>query len=93
ASAVILETRLNDLLQASNELRGTLRRVRLSAVARDSHVEECTSMGFRTLVEAEKLSSEVETILYARSDLSRADTHQLKVRSDGHSVPPPVPER
>jgi hypothetical protein len=63
-SAAIVEARLSVLIDRTNDLRGALRRVRQSTVARDPMVEQCTRMGFRALVISEKLSSDVETVLF-----------------------------
>jgi hypothetical protein len=62
-STAIVEARLSVLLDRTQDLRVTLRRVRQSAVARDPMVDQCTRMGFRALVTSEKLSSDVETVL------------------------------
>ena len=50
--------------QCTEDLRVTLRRVRQSAVARDPMVDQCTRMGFRALVISEKLTSDVEGVLF-----------------------------
>lgn len=67
-SAVIVEARLSTLLDRTQDLRVALRRVRQSAAARDPMVEQCTRMGFRALVVSEKLSSDVETVLFGGED-------------------------
>ena len=67
-SAAIVEARLSVLIDRTNDLRGALRRVRQSAVARDPMVEQCTRMGFRALVVSEKLSTDVETVLFGGED-------------------------
>jgi hypothetical protein len=67
-SAAIVEARLSTLLDCTQDLRLALRRVRQSAVARDALVEQCTRMGFRALVVSEKLSSDVETVLFGSDD-------------------------
>jgi hypothetical protein len=63
-SAAIVEARLSVLLDRTQDLRVTLRRVRQSAVARDPMVDQCTRMGFRALVISEKLTSDVEGVLF-----------------------------
>jgi hypothetical protein len=63
-STAIVMARLSTLLDRTNDLRVVLRRVRHSAVARDPTVDQCTRMGFRALVISEKLSSDVETVLF-----------------------------
>jgi len=56
-STAIVMARLSVLLDRTQDLRGTLKRVRESAVARDPMVDQCTRMGFRALVISEKLTS------------------------------------
>ena len=63
-STAIVEARLSVLLDRTQDLRVTLRRVRQSAVARDPMVDQCTRMGFRALVISEKLTSDVEGVLF-----------------------------
>jgi len=67
-SFAIVEARLSTLLDRTQDLRVALRRVRQSEVARDAMVEQCTRMGFRALVVSEKLSSDVETVLFGADD-------------------------
>lgn len=63
-TAAMAEVRLNALIDRSQQLRATLAAVRMSSVARDSEVGQCVAMGFHSLASAEKLSSDVEEILY-----------------------------
>jgi hypothetical protein len=63
-TAAMAEVRLNALIDRSQQLRATLAAVRMSSVAHDSEVEQCVAMGFHSLESAEKLSSDVEEILY-----------------------------
>jgi len=67
-SAAIVEARLSVLLDRTQDLRVALKRVRQSAVARDPMVDQCTRMGFRALVISEKLSSDVESVLFGDDD-------------------------
>ena len=67
-SAAMVEARLSKLLERSQDLRMTLRRARLSPSARDPMAEQCIKSGFRALATAEKLSSDVETVLFARTE-------------------------
>ncbi len=67
-SAAIVEARLSVLLDRTQDLRIALKRARQSAVARDPMVDQCTRMGFRALVISEKLSSDVETVLFGGGD-------------------------
>jgi hypothetical protein len=76
-STAIVAARLSTLLDRTNDLRVVLRRVRHSAVARDPMVDQCTRMGFRALVISEKLSSDVETVLFGGED-SVAEAPALK---------------
>ena len=69
-SMAMVEARLSKLLERSQDLRMTLRRARLSRWARDPMTEQCTKTGFRALVTAEKLSSDVETVLFAGTESS-----------------------
>jgi hypothetical protein len=64
-TAAMVEVRLNVLLNRSQQLRATLAAVRMSSVAHDSEVGECVAMGFHSLESAEKLTSDVEEILYS----------------------------
>ena len=76
-STAIVEARLSVLLERTQDLRVTLRRVRQSAVARDPMVDQCTRMGFRALVISEKLTSDVEGVLFGGND-SFAEAPALK---------------
>ncbi len=67
-SAAMVEARLSVLLDRTQDLRVALRHVRQSAVARDPTVDQCTRMGFRALVISEKLTSDVETVLFGGDD-------------------------
>jgi hypothetical protein len=89
-STAIVAARLSTLLDRTNDLRGALRRVRQSAVARDPMVDQCTRMGFRALVISEKLSSDVETVLYGGGD-SVAEAPLLKPGAPAASPPAPQP--
>ena len=64
SAAVVVEARLSALLDRTQDLRAALKRARQSAVAREPMVDQCTRMGFRALVISEKLSSDVETVLF-----------------------------
>ena len=63
-SAAIVEARLSALLDRTQDLRAALKRARQSKAAREPMVDQCTRMGFRALVISEKLSSDVETVLF-----------------------------
>jgi hypothetical protein len=60
----MVQAQLAILLERSDQLRSALRIVRQSGVAGDENVERCTAMGFRALVEAERLTTTVEEVLY-----------------------------
>src|SRR5208282_5370167 len=64
-STAIVEARLSVLLDRAQDLRAALKHVRQSAAARDPMVDQCTRMGLRALVMSEKLSSDVETVLFS----------------------------
>ena len=85
-STAIVMARLSVLLDRTQDLRVTLRRVRQSAVARDPMVDQCTRMGFRALVISERLSSDVESVLFGGDD-SVAEAPALK--SDPAASPSP----
>jgi hypothetical protein len=86
----IVEARLSVLLDRTNDLRVTLRRVRQSAVARDPMVDQCTRMGFRALVISERLSSDVESMLFGGDD-SFAQAPALKPGAPAASPPAQQP--
>lgn len=89
-STAMIETRLSALLDRTSQLREALRNVRRGAVARDPSVEQCAKIGLRALVEAEKLTTSVEEVLYGR-DLEDAST-AAPVRSDAApAVPAALP--
>jgi hypothetical protein len=88
-SAAIVEARLSVLLERTQDLRVALRHARQGAVARDSAVDQCTRMGFRALVISEKLSSDVETVLFG-ADASVADAPELKSSPAAPAPSPPV---
>ena len=85
-STAIVEARLSVLLDRTQDLRVVLRRVRQSPVARDPMVDQCTRMGFRALVISEKLSSDVESVLFGRGD-SIAEAPALKPGAPAASPP------
>jgi hypothetical protein len=74
-SAGIVEERLSVLLDRTQDLRVALRHA--GAVARDPMVDQCRRMGFRALMNSEKLSSIVEGVLFDTGD-SVADAPALK---------------
>jgi hypothetical protein len=67
-STAIIQARLSELLERSADLRTALKRARTSKIARDPMVDQCIRMGFRALTTAEKLSSEVEGVLFGSDD-------------------------
>ena len=89
-SAVIVEARLSVLLDRTQDLRATLERVRRSAVARDPMADQCSRMGYRALVISEKLTSDVETVLFGGDD-SVARAPELKPDAPAASPPAPQP--
>jgi hypothetical protein len=89
-STAIVAARLSVLLDRTNDLRVTLRRVRQSSVARDPMVDQCTRMGFRALVISEKLSSDVESMLFAGDD-SFAEAPALKPGAPAATPPAQQP--
>ena len=90
-STAIVAARLSTLLDRTQDLRVTLRRVRQSAVARDPMVDQCTRMGFRALVISEKLSSDVEGVLFGGDDNSFAEAPALKPGAPAASPLAPQP--
>ncbi len=71
-SMAMVEARLSKLLERSQDLRITLRDARLKRSVRDPMAEQCIKTGFRALATAEKLSSDVETVLFAGFESSTA---------------------
>jgi hypothetical protein len=67
-STAIVAARLSVLLERTSDLRVALKHARHSSVARDPIVEQCMRSGYRALVISEKLSSDVETVLYGSAD-------------------------
>ncbi|MGC2491245.1 hypothetical protein [Candidatus Binatus sp.] len=90
-STAIVMTRLSALLDRTNDLRVALRHVRQSAVARDPMVDQCTRMGFRALVISEKLSSDVESVLFGGDDDAFAQAPALKPGAPAPSPLAPQP--
>ena len=88
-SAAIVAARLSVLLDRTQDLRVALKHVRQSAVARDPMADQCTRMGFRALVISEKLSSDVETVLFGGDD-SVAQAPELKSDSAAPAASPPA---
>ena len=66
ASAMV-EMHLSDVLDDSAKLRAALETVRRDGIRRDSRVEQCMKLGFRSLVAAEKLTTSIEETLYGES--------------------------
>jgi hypothetical protein len=60
----MVQAQLAILLERSDELRDALRIVRQSGFAGDENVERCSAMGLHALVEAERLTTTVEEVLY-----------------------------
>ncbi len=92
-STAIVETRLNDLLERSGDLRTILASVRLNRIADDQYVEQCLTTGFRSLVDAERLSSDVEEVLFGAEGNPRAGATTATVRPPvpRSAAPPPAP--
>ncbi len=61
-----ISNQLQQVLERSAELRKTLRDLGKSKSSRDPAVANCLKLGNQTLVEAEKLTTEVEQILLDR---------------------------
>ncbi|MGC2754996.1 hypothetical protein, partial [Candidatus Binatus sp.] len=91
ANLAIVEARLSVLLDRTNDLRVALKHVRQSAVARDQMVDQCTRMGFRALVISEKLSSDVESVLFGGDDDAFAQAPALKPGAPAPSPLAPQP--
>jgi hypothetical protein len=90
-STAIVMARLSVLLDRTQDLRVTLRHVRQSAVARDPMVDQCTRMGFRALVISEKLSSDVESVLFGGDGNSFAEAPALRPGAPAASPIAPQP--
>ncbi len=61
----IVEARLTELQARVSALRAILRKVRDNGPADDPQVQQCVALGFRSLVEAETLSNEIEQVVIA----------------------------
>lgn len=70
SSTAAIEIKLNDLLARTQQLRDALKSARTSGSRRDPHLEQCIAAGFAALVDAEKLSSEVQAIVLERRGYS-----------------------
>jgi hypothetical protein len=88
-STAIVAARLSVLLDRTQDLRVALKHVRQSEVARDPMVDQCTRMGFRALVMSEKLSSDVETVLFGGEDWV-AEAPELKSNPAAPAASPPA---
>jgi hypothetical protein len=86
-SSAIVEARLSVLLDRTQDLRAALQHARQSPVARDPQVEQCMQMGYRALVVSEKLSSDVETVLFGGAD-SVANAPELQSSPAPAASPP-----
>ncbi|HXW83208.1 MAG TPA: hypothetical protein VEJ86_02295 [Candidatus Binataceae bacterium] len=71
-ATAIVEARLTRVLDSSNALRTALEQVRRHAAPHDPRVEQCKQIGFWALAEAERLTANVEEVLYG--DELSADT-------------------
>ena len=85
SSTAMIESRLAVMLDRTNRLRQNLREVRHSSVPHDPRVEQCTKMGFRALVEAERLTTSVEEFLHSH-EIGEASTPRA-FRSDAAAAP------
>jgi hypothetical protein len=90
-STAIVEARLSVLLDRTQDLRVALKRARASVDARDPMVDQCTRMGYRALVISEKLSSDVESVLFGGDEDSVAEAPPLKPGAPAASPPAPQP--
>jgi hypothetical protein len=88
-STAIVEARLSVLLDRTQDLRVALKHARESPDAGDPMVDQCTRMGFRALVISEKLTSEVESVLFGGDD-SFAEAPALRPGAPvSRPAPPP----
>ncbi len=85
SAAVVVEARLSALLDRTQDLRAALKRARQSAAAREPMVDQCTRMGFRALVISEKLSSDVETVLF---DSASSIAQAPEIKTDHPALAP-----
>ena len=89
-STAIVAARLSDLLDRSQDLRVVLKRARHSKFAREAMLDQCTRMGFRALVISEKLSSDVELVLFGNDDDNSSLAAVPPINPNG-SAPEPAP--
>ena len=88
-STAIVEARLSVLLDRTQDLRVALKHARESPDAGDPMVDQCTRMGFRALVISEKLTSDVESVLFGGDD-SFAEAPALRPGAPvSRPAPPP----
>ena len=59
----MVQTRLTELQARIGELREALRQARRQAAPHDSNLSDCIEMGFQSLADAEKLSSQIQEIV------------------------------
>ncbi|GEM_PF-3940529 len=90
SSTTIIEARLATVLDRTRRLRNVLRQVRDKSSPRDSRVEQCTKMGYHALVEAEKLTTNVEELLRSRES-GEASLPEGPVRLDAGPAPAEQP--
>jgi hypothetical protein len=90
-STAIVEARLSVLLDRTQDLRVALKHARASADSRDPMVDQCMRMGYRALVISEKLSSDVESVLFGGDEDSVAEAPALKPGAPAASPPAPQP--
>ncbi len=90
SSTTLIEARLAAVLDRTRRLRNVLRQVRDKASRRDSRIEQCTKMGYHALVEAEKLTTNVEELLRNREN-GEASLPAGPVRSDAGPAPAAQP--
>lgn len=85
SSTAMIESRLAVMLDRTNRLRQNLREVRHNSVPHDPRVEQCTKMGFRALVQAERLTTSVEEFLHSH-EIGEASSPGA-FRSDAAAAP------
>jgi hypothetical protein len=93
----IVQTRLTELQAQIGNLREVLRRARKGAPRRNLDVQECISMGVKSLTDAENVSRQIEDIVMGEGGPLGLPPQIKSGESDAEKLPepplPPAPSR
>jgi hypothetical protein len=88
----VVQTRLTELQTEIGNLREVLRRARKGSPHRNADVQECISMGFRSLTDAENISRQIEDIVMGEGGPLGLPPQIKSGESDAEKLPePPLP--